>query len=435
MNTKNLTSPECLVHNSDDQTHLKPFKLAGVIVLGSVNSQQKCTQCKKKFVAKSFDSEGFLCANGCGTRPTRYYLVLKAFGIKDMFTDPRTNEVFKTHCHAFSTLNAINRDYLDAKRNRARFKVENWVPDEIAAKQIKTICAQRLEVLRKEVEKNKKSKTRLHNMTYALGFIVAFFGDRDIKQIDEVEIEKFYLTLIEKPLMSCRVEKNDNTTAPIKTLSSRYIKDIMDALRSLFFRYRPNDLPKFPVFDIEPAVQKQILGVQREMALMLHLPHRHGYRLAIEVLLQTGMHINEVRAPRRGDLVDGIIIVNKAIADDGRPKNKRKSGGEVFAKVTTDLWNRLQEHVQGKKSNDLIFTIDGEKPLGEGRLYKVLQKACADAGVEPISLQMASRHSTATRIKRKHDEEAYAEIEEVLGHENKNTGKEHYIVPPVYTKN
>jgi integrase len=233
----------------------------------------------------------------------------------------------------------------------------------------------------------------------------------------------------------CRGKKNRDTEGPIKTLSSRYIKDIMDALSSLFLRYRPNDLPKFPVFDVEPAVQKQILGVQREMALMDKIPQRHGYRLAIEILLQTGMHINEVRAQRRGDLVDGVIIVNKAIADDGRTKYKRKSGGEVFAKVTTDLWNRLQEHVQGKKSSDLIFTIDGDNPLGEGRLYKVLQKACADAGVEPISLQMASRHSTATRIKRKHDEEAYAEIEETLGHENRNTGKEHYIVPPTFTKN
>ena len=204
---------------------------------------------------------------------------------------------------------------------------------------------------------------------------------------------------------------------------------------SLFLRYRPNDVPKFPVFDVEPAVPKQILGVQREMALKDKIPQRHGYRLAIEILLQTGMHINEVRALRRGDLVDGIIVVNKAIADDGRPKNKHKSGGEVFAKVTMDLWNRLQVHVQGKKSSDLIFTIDGETPLGEGRLYKVLQKACVDAGVEPISLQMASRHSTATRIKRKHDEAAYAEIEETLGHENRTTGKEHYIVPPTITTN
>jgi hypothetical protein len=193
----NLTPTVSLVHNSVYQTNLTTFKLAGVIVRGSVNSQQKCTQCKKKFSAKFFDAEGFICQNGCGTSPTRYYLVLKAFGIKDMFTDPQTNAVFETYRHALSTLHAINTEYLDATKNKARFKVENWIPTEIAAKQIKAICAQRLKVLQNEVKNNKKSKTRLHNMTYAFRFIVAFFGDRDIKQIDEVEIENFYLTLIE----------------------------------------------------------------------------------------------------------------------------------------------------------------------------------------------------------------------------------------------
>lgn len=74
-------------------------------------------------------------------------------------------------------------------------------------------------------------------------------------------------------------------------------------------------------------------------------------------------------------------------------------------------------------------------PISTGRLYKVRKNACADSEVKHISLQQASRHSTATRIKRNHDENAYAEIEETLGHENRNTGKEHYIVQQNYSRN
>ena len=45
-------------------------------------------------------------------------------------------------------------------------------------------------------------------------------------------------------------------------------------------------------------------------------------------------------------------------------------------------------------------------PISTGRLYKVRKNACADSEVKHISLQQASRHSTATRIFEQKQKEA-----------------------------
>ncbi len=57
----------------------------------------------------------------------------------------------------------------------------------------------------------------------------------------------------------------------------------------------------------------------------------------------------------------------------------------------------------------------------------VLQCMRSDVNVKYISLQQASRHSTATEIKRKHDREAQRETQEQLGHKNRHSQK-HYLI-------
>lgn len=413
----------------DLPTYLTNFKLAGVIVLGAINSKQQCVKCGKKFSAAAYDNEGFICANGCGTRPTRYYLVLKGFGIMNpMYTDPQTNDVFKTHSHAFSVLNAINREYLDAAKNKARFKIENWVPTELQARQVKSVCEQRLETLRAEVAQKAKSNTRLNNVTKAFRFIVDYFGDRDIRKIDETEIRAFYLKLLQTP-----VTPRGKQEATGETLGSKYIKDILNELRSLFLSYRPNDIPKFPEVRIIPKIEKQVLGLTREMAALDKVPGRHGYRIAILILLRTGARINEVVALKKHNLIDGHVVVDKAFSE-GDLKFARKSGEQVFYRVTPELWDMLQTHSEGLRDDDFLFAIDGH-PISTGRLYKVWKKACVDAGVKHISLQQASRHSTATRIFEQKQKEALRDIQEQLGHDNLTTGKKHYVLNPDISSN
>jgi hypothetical protein len=74
-----------------------------------------------------------------------------------------------------------------------------------------------------------------------------------------------------------------------------------------------------------------------------------------------------------------------------------------------------------------VFTSDGKRPLGEGRLYKVWKKACTDAGEKYIPLQQASRHSMASETMAEYKKKAIEEIQRKLGHMNKQTQK-HYII-------
>ena len=95
--------------------------------------------------------------------------------------------------------------------------------------------------------------------------------------------------------------------------------------------------------------------------------------------------------------------------------------------VTPELWQLLRNHIEGKNPDDFVFEINGS-PIPTDRLYKVWAAACRQAKVKHISLQQASRHSTASEINTKHKKKACQEIQERLGHENITTGPKHYIV-------
>ncbi len=187
-------------------------------------------------------------------------------------------------------------------------------------------------------------------------------------------------------------------------------------------------MPDFPHFSVVPVIEKQRLGLTREIAVLDKVPERHGYRLAINTLIHTGMRIEELPAIKVHNLDDGTIWVDKAISE-GELRLSRKSGGVVPYDVSPQLWEQLMEHIKGKNPDDYVFTYDGtNEPLSTGRLYKVWSKAVKDAAVKHISLQNASRHSKASEIWERKRKEAKVEIAQQLGHDNLTTGKKHYVV-------
>ena len=76
----------------------------------------------------------------------------------------------------------------------------------------------------------------------------------------------------------------------------------------------------------QPETQHNPLIINAFLAILEHVPDRNGYRLAILILLRTGMRINEVVAIKKKDFIDGIIYVEKVISDN-MLKLRRKSGG------------------------------------------------------------------------------------------------------------
>jgi integrase len=91
------------------------------------------------------------------------------------------------------------------------------------------------------------------------------------------------------------------------------------------------------------------------------------------------------------------------------------------------MGKNIFKHIINIDDDDFVFTVDGRN-LTTGRLYKVWAKACKRAGQKHISLQQATRHSKASEIWEKHQNQAVEEIQNQLGHDNKQTGKRHYVI-------
>ena len=373
---------------------------------GAINTRQKCPSCNGSF--SEIDNMGMYCLK-CKTRPTRYYITAKKLGIQFLYSTHISKEPFETYAQALKTLMAINQSYQEAISQGKKFDSSKWLPSENAEKLIENLCKRWLKNYEPEVDKGVKSKDYVDSLnTICNLFIVPYFQNKHIEYVDRDDIEKFYHWLLDK------------------NYSSSYIKSILSVLKTIFNRYRSHDIPIFPSFTVVPVKEKQRLGLAREIAILDKVPERNGYRFAIMILLRSGMRINEIPAVKKKDCIDGIIYVEKAMSD-GRLKQKRKAGGSVPYRLTPELWELVLKHTENMEHDDFVFTVDGRN-LTTGRLYKVWAKACKRAGQKHISLQQASRHSKASEIWEKHQNMAKEEIQNQLGHDNKQTGKKHYVV-------
>lgn len=384
--------------------------IRGLIVRGSINTKQHCESCGKKFDPKIVNDEGIYCQTCPGSRPTRYYINGKAFGIGHLYSDPDAGKVFKTYSDALDVLIAINKRFKECKSKGIPFKSEKFIPAKVRERHVDALFKTWLQTYEAEVAKHAKSGSRLHNLKAHQEFISGYFKGRIITDIDQNAVEKFYISLLDQ------------------RLSSRYIKDILDTLRSLFLRYQPDDVPKFPIFQVIPAREKQRLGITREIAVIDNIPERHGYRVGILTIIRTGMRINELSALKVNDLIDGTIFVDKAYSE-GRLKLARKSGGTVPYRVTPEAWDMIMRHIEGKGPDEYVFSVYGQ-PISPARWSKEWVSAEKRAGVKHIPLQQAARHSTASRIMEDAKKKALQDISEQLGHTNTRTGSEHYIIEP-----
>ena len=192
--------------------------LRGLEVHGSINTKQKCPLCEIKFHFNPSKLD-FICEEH-KTRPNRYYINGKAFGLKHMYKDPQTNKVFETYSQALDVLLAINRDFKEVHNDKQQFKAkygDNWIPEKVLEKHMENICERWLINHRAEAAKKAKSETWVDQLINTCNdFIVPFFRGRIIHDLTRDDVEKFYHYLLDLKY------------------SSKYIKEILGVLKSLF---------------------------------------------------------------------------------------------------------------------------------------------------------------------------------------------------------
>ncbi len=381
---------------------------------GTIGTKQKCPECGKKF--SEIDRYGLYCSNHPYSRPTRYYVQGKFFGVGVLHSTPQ-GEVLDSYERAKRLLGSIQTKWDDSQKGDSskKFNPEDFIPKKVKAQRFSSRVDELLKEYDKRYERNKLSKSR-YQAVYNIcdNFLKPYFNNRDIRDITGDDGNKFFYHLLD--LMQENGER----------YSDYHIRDVMSMLKTLFMKYRPADIPKFPEGwqDLEPKKEKQRLQFDRQMEIAPFIPERHGYRLAISILQTTGMRTCELRALQVNDIVDGGLMIWKSLTD--RLKLKRKNGGEQYYPLPDYLLDDLKKHIDGKRSDDFIFTING-KPFGDGRLRKVWNKAVSDAGVKHIELYQACRHSWASREMRKAKEDAIERISRQLGN-LKDTAKKHDVV-------
>ncbi len=397
-----LISDYLLMTKSDAQAIIPSTE--GLCMLGSIISLQKCAYCGSLF--KNQDSYGLCCENHHHVRPTRYVVQAKFAGLPLIYSTPQGN-VLDSYERASRLLSAIRTAWDDSK---VKFNPDDWKPKKVVEQRFENKAKEYLDEYKIRHERGKLSKGYYrHIETFINDFLIPTFTGHDTRKITAEQINSFYYGLLEK------------------SYSDNYVKHIMACLKGIFLKYRA-EVPDFPAGWQNVTVKrpKQRLQIERQIAIAPHIPERHGYRLAIDILLTTGMRPCELRALQVNDIADNGVMVWKSLTDT--LKLKRKSGGEVFYPLPNYLFDDLRAHVKDKTADDFIFTING-KPYGYGRLRKVWIKACSDAKVKHIELYQACRHSWASLEMKRAKEEALERISKQLGH-SREMSRKHYIIEP-----
>lgn len=371
---------------------------------GSIGTLQKCP-CGRHYSAE--DMYGLKCPECVNSRPTRYYVWFPKIG--HIYSTPQ-GHVLDSFERAKRLLSAIQTAHDDALQNPLKpFILDDWKHKKVKQQRIEFKIAEITKEAEGRYARQKISKGRYQTiLNICDNFLKPAFKGMDIRDITKDDVRNFYYSLIDKKY------------------GDYYIHHIMAMLKTLMIRHRPVDPPKFPEGwnTLEPKKERQRLQIDRQMAIAPHIPERHGYRLAINILLTTGMRVCELRALQVNNIVDNGLVVWKSLTD--RLKLKRKNGGEVYYPLPEYLLTDLKLHIEGKDSDAFIFSIAG-KPLGEGRLRKIWNKACTDAGVKPIEFNQACRHSWASREMREAKEAAIDRISRQLGN-LKTTARKHYVL-------
>ena len=146
-------------------------------------------------------------------------------------------------------------------------------------------------------------------------------------------------------------------------------------------------------------------------AILARIAPRH--RLIFEVLIETGLRMGEVCALRVRDVADGEILVERALDALGRVK-ETKAGRVRYVGVSIALYDRLQALTRGRFGEEPLFRNKLGNPYKSRGLWSIWNPASKAAGL-PIAPRTGTRHSRASQIRKRREEETYRIVADQLG--------------------
>lgn len=192
------------------------------------------------------------------------------------------------------------------------------------------------------------------------------------------------------------------------------------SVASAFFRWLEDKeivatVPKIPKVDI-PYKKRQWINRAGQEKIISHMAPRH--RLIWELIVETGMRQGEACGLLVRDVDGGEIVIERALDAMGREKGVKKSrDGEIIARylsVSTQLYAKLEAHAAGRFGAEPLFRNRFGDTYRSRSLWLIWHEASIKAGL-PISPREGTRHSKASQMRRRREEEMAVEISGQLG--------------------
>jgi integrase len=137
------------------------------------------------------------------------------------------------------------------------------------------------------------------------------------------------------------------------------------------------------------------------------------HRLIFSLLIESGMRMGEACALRVRDIADGEVAISRALDGQGRAK-ETKTGRIRYVTVSLPLYAALEAHAKGRFGEEYLFRNRQGGPYRSRGLWAIWTPAARAAGL-PVPPRIGMRHSRASQIRRRREEETYRIVSEQLG--------------------
>ena len=335
---------------------------------GTIRTPQKCPACGKKFPTSKGDFP-IVCST-CKTQPTKYLINLYWKGKYPVISRDRQGKTLHHWQAAVNLLGEIRSDIQSGKFD-----------PEIYKQQSGTSFRAFWQKFQGKYEKNISTHAKIKTI-----------GDHHLKPF------------IEMQMRDIRAFHIDDWWEELKRkdLSPKYLNDILQWLKHFMTQAYELDIvekvPRFPKAVAVPERDIEWLNEDEQTMVFKELP-KHD-RPIFDFMFLTGVRVSEAIAVQRADIDfrNGRTIIRWTV------KRDRKTIGEVKNKKF-----RIIPHVGPVESclrnalkfcgiNKLLFTNKWGRIYTQDYLRDKFKEACIKAGVKPIKLKNATRHSFGTQM-------------------------------------
>lgn len=343
---------------------------------GIIATYQTCPKCGAKFPSSK---GGFpiICPAGCQTQPTKYYIKFWWKGRDHIIYRDRSGDTVHHWNHAIALLGEI-RSEMDRHG-----KLKGYFDPGAYQRQSKTS----FEPFWNQFVAKYKGST--HDKLNAIGqHHLTYFHQYQMRDIQPFHIDQWWMEMQDKGL------------------SPKYLNDIMTWLKS-FFRWAKQykvitEEMYFPksVETPEPEVDEWLTEADQD-AVFAALPDYD--KPVFDFLFLTGCRVNEACGLKRAD-VDwnrSVVIIQHTVKRDGSvgiTKNKKKRRVIMSPQIRECLKQAMVAGVIKFDHAEYQFINKWGRRYSDDYLRDAFEKACHVAGIKPIKLKNATRHSAGMRL-------------------------------------